>query len=75
VLTQAGLRVIADDVVIFQVEDVPGALAKVAQQLTEHQLDIRVVRTISRSGGCVVVAIGSDDNARARTLLADRLLA
>ncbi len=76
VLTGAGLRAVSDDVVIFEVEDAAGSLARITRQLADGALDIRMVQTISRSAGRCVVAIASDNNDRARTLLAlaDRLL-
>lgn len=74
VLTGTGFQVVSNDVVIFQVEDVPGSLAQAARQLADDKLDIRMVQTISRSAGCCVVAIATNDNNRARALLGNRLL-
>lgn len=74
VLTGAGLQAVSDDVVIFEVEDAAGSLARITRQLADGALDIRMVQTISRSAGRCVVAIAADNNDRARTLLADRLL-
>jgi hypothetical protein len=74
VLTKAGLQVVSNDVVLFQVEDAPGSLARAARQLAEDRLDIRTMQTLSRSAGSCVVAIATDDNDRARVLLGDRLL-
>jgi hypothetical protein len=65
---------VSNDVVLFQVEDAPGSLARAARQLAEDSLDIRTMQTLGRSAGCCVVAIATSDNERARALLGDRLL-
>lgn len=74
VLTEAGFQVMSDDVVVFQIEDTPGSLARAARELADGKLDIRTVHTVSRSAGRCVVAITTDDNTRARALLGERLL-
>lgn len=65
-LTEAGFQAITDDVVLVQMDDVPGALAQVARRLTDAQLDIRAVRVLTRSAQRCVAALATDDNARAR---------
>ncbi|PMS21960.1 hypothetical protein C0Z18_05360 [Trinickia dabaoshanensis] len=74
VLTRAGCQVMSDEVLTLQVENVPGALARVASELAEANLDIRMMRTVSRQPDSCIVTIATSDNAQAKRLLADRLV-
>ncbi|MCA7955735.1 ACT domain-containing protein [Burkholderia seminalis] len=74
VLTRAGCQVISDEVLTLQVENVPGTLARVARDLADANLDIRMMRTISRQADICIVTIATNDNARAKQLLADRVV-
>jgi hypothetical protein len=74
VLTRAGCQVMSDEVLTLQVENLPGALARVASELAEASLDIRMMRTVSRQAESCIVTIATSDNERARHLLADRLV-
>lgn len=73
VLTEAGFQVMSEDVVSVQLADAPGALAELARRLSDANLDIRAVRTVRRAEGHAIVALATDDNARARELLKDAL--
>jgi len=73
-LTGAGLHAASEDVIVFQVDDSPGALARISRQLAEGKVDIRMMQTLSRSDGACVVAIATNNNERAGSLLAERLL-
>jgi hypothetical protein len=72
-LIEAGCCVMPSDVVTFMVDNVPGALARVARELWDGKIDIRMMHTISRNAGQCVVAITTNDNARAKELLAGRV--
>ncbi|MGG1948448.1 hypothetical protein AB1286_32565 [Trinickia sp. NRRL B-1857] len=74
VLTRAGCQVMSDEVLTLQVENVPGALARVASELAEASLDIRMMRTVSRQAESCIVTIATSDNEQAKRLLADRLV-
>jgi hypothetical protein len=74
VLTRAGCQVMTDDVLTFAVENVPGALARIASELAGSGIDIRTMRTVSRHADSCIVAIVTNDNDRAKILLAERLV-
>ncbi|MGN4155448.1 ACT domain-containing protein [Burkholderia gladioli] len=72
-LTNAGCQVMSDETVTLQVANTPGTLARVARELADANLDIRMMRTISRQADVCLVTITTNNNARARALLANRL--
>ncbi|CAB3774002.1 ACT domain-containing protein [Paraburkholderia humisilvae] len=74
VLTRAGCQVMAETVLTLRVENVPGALVRVARELSEATIDIRMMRTVSRQSNNCLVTIATSDNERARQLLADRVV-
>ena len=73
-LTSAGYNAVTEDVLLARIEDRPGALAKISRRLMEAQLDIRGLNMVQRSDGWAVVAIATNDNARARDVLAGQTL-
>ena len=68
-LLEANLRAITSDSVIFRLPDRPGALAGVARLFGDHQLNVRTIHIVHRLGGQAVVAVTTDDDNRARSLL------
>ena len=74
VLTAAGYHAVTEDVLLARVEDRPGALAQLSRRLMEAQLDIRGLNMVQRNDGWAVVAIATNDNARARGVLAEQAL-
>lgn len=74
VLTSAGYNAVTEDVLLARIEDRPGAVARLSRQLMEAQLDIRGLNMVQRSDGWAVVAIATNDNARAREVLAGQTL-
>lgn len=74
ILTSAGYNAVTEDVLLARVEDRPGALAQLSRRLMEAQLDIRGLNMIGRNDGWAVVAIATNDNARAREVLAGQTL-
>jgi hypothetical protein len=74
VLTGAGYDAVTDDVLLARIEDRPGALAHLSRQLADANLDIRSVHHVRRDSGYAVVAISTNDNARARGLLGEAAL-
>lgn len=73
-LTSAGYQAVTEDVVLARIEDRPGALAHLSRRLMEAQLDIRGLNMVQRNEGWAVVAIATNDNARARSVLAGETL-
>ena len=74
VLTSAGYNAVSEDVLLARIEDRPGALAQLSRRLMEAQLDIRGLNMVQRNDGWAVVAIATNDNARARGVLAGQTL-
>jgi histidine decarboxylase len=74
VLTSAGYNAVSEDVLLARIEDRPGALAQLSRRLMEAQLDIRGLNMVQRNDGWAVVAIATNDNARARGVLAGHTL-
>lgn len=74
VLTSAGYHAVTEDVLLARIEDRPGALAQLSRRLMEAQLDIRGLNMVQRNDGWAVVAIATNDNARARGVLTGQTL-
>lgn len=74
-LLEEGLRAVTSDSVLFHLPDRPGALAGVAQLFSSHRLNVRTIHIVHRLAGRSIVAVTTDDNALARSLLdSDTLL-
>ena len=74
VLADAGYHAISEDLIAIRIKDEPGALAKVSARFREPQINIHSMRFVRRDGGWATVILSTNDNARARTLLADCLV-
>jgi hypothetical protein len=73
-LTSAGYHAVSEDVLLARIEDRPGALAQLSRRLMEAQLDIQGLNMVQRNEGWAVVAIATNDNARARTVLSAEVI-
>lgn len=73
-LTSAGYHAVTEDVLLARIEDRPGALAQLSRRLMEANLDIRGLNMVKRNDGWAVVAIATNDNLRARSVLAGQTL-
>lgn len=69
VLLEAGLRAVTSDAVVFHLPDRPGALARVAQLFSQHQVNVRTIHIVHRWEGHSVAAVTTDDDDTARSLL------
>ena len=74
-LLEADLRAITSDIVVFHLPDKPGALAEVAQRFDIHGINVRTIHIVHRLAGHAIVAVTTDNDDLARTLIdADSLL-
>ena len=74
-LLKADLRAVTTDAVVFHLPDQPGALARVAELFGQHRLNVRTIHIVHRLAGQAIVAVTTDDDALARSLLdADTLI-
>ena len=73
-LLEAELRAVTSDAVVFHLPDRPGALAGAAQLLAEHQVNVRTIHIESRIEGHAIVAVTTDNDDLARSLLASDML-
>jgi hypothetical protein len=70
-LADAGYHAVSEEVMVIRLRDEPGALARVAARLREPAINIQAMRILRRDGGWVSVVLTTNDNLRARPLLAD----
>ena len=74
VLTDAGYHAVSDDVLLARIEDRPGSLAALSRRFADANLNIRSLHHVRRESGFALVAVSTDDNSRARTLLGEAAL-
>ena len=74
VLADAGYDAISEDLIAIRLKDEPGALARVAARFREPQINIHSMRFVRRDSGWATVILSTNDNERARRLLADCLI-
>lgn len=74
VLADAGYDAISEELIAIRIKDEPGALARVAARFREPQINIHSMRFVRRDGGCATVILSTNNNDRARALLADCLI-
>jgi hypothetical protein len=70
-LAEGGYDAVNEELIVIRIKDVPGALATVAARFREPQINIQSMRFVRRDGGWATVVLSTNDNARARALLAD----
>ena len=68
-LLEAGLRAVTSDAIVFQLPDRPGALARVADLFGQHRVNVRTIHIVHRHAGQAIVAVSTDDDDAARSLL------
>jgi hypothetical protein len=73
-LAEGGFHAVSEDALVVRIQDEPGALARVATRFREPHINITAMRFLRRDGGWATVALSTDDNARARAVLADCLV-
>ena len=73
-LSDGGYHAVSEEVLVIRIQDEPGALAKIAARFVEPQININAMRIVRRDGGWASVILSTNDNERARRLLADCLV-
>lgn len=73
-LLNAGLSAVTSEAVVFHLEDKPGALAAVARRFSDHRLNVRAIHIVHRRAGHAIVAVTTQDDALARSLIGDESL-
>lgn len=68
VLNQAGYKAISDDAVVVRLQDVPGALAGIADLLKQAEVNIQNLHILARRNGIALIALTT--NNREATLAA-----
>ena len=74
ILSEAGYDAISEDLLAIHLKDEPGALAKVAVRFRDSQINVQSMRIVRRDGGWATVILSTNDNSKARSLLADCLI-
>ena len=74
-LLEADMRAVTSDAIVFHLPDRPGALAGVAQLLGSHGLNVRTIHIVQRLAGHAIIAVTTDNDDLAVSLLdSDSLL-
>ena len=68
-LTDAGFKTVSDDSLVLRLPDEPGSLAKVAERFKDAGVNIQSLHIVERRAGHTIVALSTDDRARAETLV------
>jgi len=74
VLNQQGLTVVTEAVLLLQIPDRPGALAKISRQLKDAQVEIRAITMVHQGEEENIVALACEDPDKARELLGSWLM-
>ena len=69
VLNQAGYKAVSDDALVLRLRDAPGALAGVADSLKQAGVNIRSMHILNRQAGYAMIALTTDDRARAQAAI------
>lgn len=71
VLNQAGYKAVSDDAVVVRMQDVPGALAGVADRLKQAGVNIQNLHILTRQNGIALIALTTSDRAATMAALGD----
>ena len=69
VLNQAGYKAVGDEVLVIRLRDEPGALAKVAESLKQASVNIQSMHILNRNAGHAMIALTTNDRARAEAAI------
>ena len=74
-LNQAGFKAVSDDdALVVRLPDEPGALARVADSLKQAGVNIQSMHILNRQQGYAMVALTTDDRARAETAIGSTVI-
>jgi len=68
-MLEEGIRAVTSDAIVFHLPDKPGALAGVSRTFYEHRINVRTIHIMHRIRGHAIIAVTTDDDSTARTLL------
>ena len=68
-LNQAGYKAVSEDVVVIRLADTPGALARVAEELKQADVNIRNLHILNRQDGYATVALTTSNQTLARAVI------
>ena len=68
-LRDADINAITEDAIVTEITDEPGALARVTKRLHDAHIIVHSVRILHRQNDKALVAIATEDNDKAQTLL------
>jgi hypothetical protein len=74
ILNESGFKAVPDENILVRIEDTPGSLGRISRTLSENRIDIRGITMIEQNQGFNIVAIVTDQDARAREILKDVLV-
>jgi len=73
ILTARGWKIFTENTLVVEMQDEPGALARLAKRFSDAGVNLRSVRFIERRRGKALVAISTPDEVRAQELVRDLL--
>jgi hypothetical protein len=73
-LAAAGFQAFSEDVIVVQLDDQPGELARITRRFKDANINLRSIRYIRRSGNKAFVAIGAERTTDAMALIKDVLV-
>ena len=68
-LNQAGYKAVSEDVVVIRMADTPGALARVAEELKQADVNIRNLHILNRQDGYATVALTTSNQTLAKAVI------
>lgn len=74
VLVKAGYHVFANETLLVRIEQAPGALARLSQQLADAGVNVRGLHIVNKDAVAGIVALETTDHITAREILKDQLV-
>ncbi|NNF15100.1 MAG: hypothetical protein HKN70_00060 [Gammaproteobacteria bacterium] len=74
VLSEAGYHVFANETLLVRIEQAPGALARLSQQLASAGVDVRGLHFVNKDARAGIVALETSSHKIAREVLKDQLV-